>query len=373
MINFYCPINYLGYGIHSYNLMKELDKKGIDLALYPPNNRTDFTDALVEKWINNQHKFNKEDNAIMLYHEQFMNRFYGKIRIGYPVFELLPTKEDLEKMKCVDYLFQTSTYFKNVLSQVGITNVSVVPEGYDHNKYCLTQDIVDNRNKIYNERGIIFSHVGKYEDRKSSKEILEVFTYALKDEAIKCSLIVNMVNPFFQDWLITIKNLLINLGYQLIKENEVIQTYALSNLVIIVIKQKFQDIREIYNNSHFGIYLSKAEGWGLPLIESIASGLPCVTTNWTGQSEYLQSYPKELIVSSGKECIANDGIWFLGDKGTWVEPDLSSAKFILRNICRNSEYYMKLSSICRQSVEKFTWENSANVFIEEYSKISTRL
>ena len=369
MLSFYCPINSTGYGVHSYNLLKEVDKLGIELALYPVNNQTEYTNPLIDKWLENRNKFSKGDIGVMIYHEGFMNRFYGSKRIGFPVFEIGLLQKDIEMLKTLDYIFQTSHYFKDYLISLGFQNVYVVPEGYDPNIFKFDLVEISKKEKTLSEKGIVFSHVGKFEERKSSADILKVFTYALVDLGINCSLIVSMINPFLlNNGFDIIKNNLIDLGYSIEKDEEGAIRFVREKLRVVVMKYKIRDIRELYNISHFGIYPSKAEGWNLPLIESIASGVPCITTDWTGQSEYLKNYPKELIIEKGQEVVANDGIWFKGDRGKWICPNLISFKEILRNVVNNPIKYLNLASTCYNSVKEFTWANSARIFKEFLEK-----
>lgn len=359
MVNFYAPINSLGYGVHTYNFMRALDKSGMNLALFPMSNNMEFSDLLIEKWLNNAKAFSKDDLGVMIFHEQYMNKFYGRKRIGFPVFELDLLKEDIEKLKTLDVILQTSTYFKDYLNSLGFNNVYVVPEGYSAN---ISKTNFEDKKELLKSRGVVFSHVGKFESRKSSLDILRVFTYALQDIGKNCILIAHMINIFEPNWLNIIKSCLETMAYRVDLETESMISFRNRNLNIIVPKGRLHDISEVYDQSHFGIYLSKAEGWNLPLIESIASGLPCITTNWTGQSEYLKNYPIELIVNKGNSVVANDGRWFFGNRGNWTEPDLSHTKEILKRVASMPEKYLELRQDCFNAIKDFTWDNSAKVF-----------
>lgn len=364
MINFYTVVNNLGYGVHAYNFMRALDSLEVEIALFPINFKTDFVNLLVHKWLKNQEKFSREDSSIMLFHENYMNRFSGKLRIGFPVFETGVTEMNLALLKSLDYILQPSDWGKQYLESKGCKNVFVIPEGYDEELYNNSSAINNIKSKSLEGDKVIFSHIGKYEERKSSNDIFKVFTYALEGIDRKFILIANMYNQFDKDWLVKINKDLLGLEYNLFKADDTTAFYCRSNLTVIIPKAKIRDISDIYKQSHFGLYLSKAEGWNLPLIESIASGIPCVTTNYSGQSEYLKDYPKELLITTGVEEIANDSVWFFGDKGNWKKPDLSSAKELIKDIGENPSKYLDFRDACVNSVKQFTWKNSALKFKE---------
>ena len=359
MINFYAPINNLGYGVHSYNLMRALEEEGVDVCLFPIHGNINQPDAYTSKWASNQSKYTVNDTSIMIFHETEMNRFCGKTRIGFPVFETGVRDVDLPLLSSLDYIFQPSTYGKAYLEKKGFNNVHVVPEGYNPKIFNMNAFSFTEKENMLDKYGLIFSHIGKLEERKSSLDILTTFTQALEGEKIKCRLVAHMYNIFIPNWLDVVEKSLMDLGYNLTYKDQYNLKYSKSNLTVLVPKMGLKNIADFYMQSHFGIYASKAEGFGLPLIESLACGLPCVTTNWSGQSDYLSNYPKELLISRGVEEVANDKVWFHGDKGTWIKPDLSSLKNILINIAKDPIKHLNLYKQCNDCVKDFTWKNSA--------------
>ena len=52
-----------------------------------------------------------------------------------------------------------------------------------------------------------------------------------------------------------------------------------------------ESLAPLYAVADCGIFPSRAEGWGLPIFECLASGVPVIAGSWTGQSEYLKDYP----------------------------------------------------------------------------------
>ena len=115
----------------------------------------------------------------------------------------------------------------------------------------------------------------------------------------------------------------------------------------------------LYHDCDFGLYASSGEAWNLSALESIACGLPTITTDFAGQSEYLAKYPKELIVSTGTKKLANDGLFFKGDSGCWIEPDYDDLFAVIGYVLRNAEkIYESTREKCVKAVSEFTWTNA---------------
>ena len=54
------------------------------------------------------------------------------------------------------------------------------------------------------------------------------------------------------------------------------------------------------------IFPTRAEGWGLPLIEAIASGSPVITNFYSGQTEYLQHIKDQIKMLDYSVSLINE-------------------------------------------------------------------
>jgi glycosyltransferase involved in cell wall biosynthesis len=86
------------------------------------------------------------------------------------------------------------------------------------------------------------------------------------------------------------------------------------------------------------ISLTHGEGFGLPLLEAAACGLPVLATNWSAHTEFLNlgSWSK---VHGRIEPVPQskiDDIIFVKD-ANWANPDVASASHALKNFVENNE------------------------------------
>lgn len=103
------------------------------------------------------------------------------------------------------------------------------------------------------------------------------------------------------------------------------------------------ELAAYYKNAIAFIFPSQYEGFGIPVVESMACGCPVVLTN----------------ASSFPEVAAQAGVFF--------EPnDAESLVKALQNITFNQEYRSKILSLTAAQIENFSWKKTASAFLKIY-------
>lgn len=350
MLNFFAPINNLGYGVFSHGLIKAYDRYvSQDIALFPVP-QADFMDDSIQRWMANGTRFSKSDPSIMIFQAPWLNRFVGKPMIGFPIFELdIVPDYDLSILKGLDVALQPSEWGKKVLLDHGVRQVHVVPGGYDPEVF---QPRIAQEQKLarIQQNGVTFVHVGKFEVRKSSEEILHCFVRAAKTCNDKVNLVFHVCNPFDSQWFQKVEKIL--------KDYDFTQagTQFSHGLIRVIVPQgRFaSDPSKLYETADFGIWASKAEGWNLPLLECLACGTPCLTTDNTAQADFIRKgiYPSELVLKSRQKEPTRLG-------GMFWPLDHEELIFKIKTLIQDPEKNLPLSEKCFESVKPFTWENAA--------------
>ena len=65
-----------------------------------------------------------------------------------------------------------------------------------------------------------------------------------------------------------------------------------------------ENLSWLYDNALFSVVPSFCEGWGMPIAESVARGVPCVCSNTTSMIEVAEGYVTHFTPSSTDECLA---------------------------------------------------------------------
>jgi glycosyltransferase involved in cell wall biosynthesis len=95
------------------------------------------------------------------------------------------------------------------------------------------------------------------------------------------------------------------------KLNQLINHYSLSTQVILLGKQDEEKVREAYTSAHFFVLSSVSEGFGLVLIEAIASGIPVIAPKLRGIPEIVTDNINGLLFTPGDAADLAEKILFL--------------------------------------------------------------
>ena len=363
MLNIYSPISSLGYGVHGINMIKAFINNNIEINLTPIGQT--FLDSYYNKYmqvaINN--KFDKNKPSIQIYHSSYANQFTGSPMISFCVFEttkLLP-QEEYHLKNTVDMIFTTTEEHKKIIENHGITKpIYVIHEGVDSDLYN-----TEPCTKYIDTDKFTFITAGKHEERKNTDLIISSFIKVMQYK--KCALIAHTFDPFYQGKGLPWTDLNIeSLGLKGVEENNTYLKYSNGFCDIYFTKPRISvtSMRSLYRSANVGIYYSRAEGWNLSLIESMACGIPCIASNVIGHKEYLKNSPQiqqELIVEPIGMEIANDNKWFKGDRGEWAKMSKKHLYEAIEDIYDNSSKYITPNrDLSLYYHNNFNWDQPIN-------------
>lgn len=370
--NLYGPINPLGYGIFTRGLIKGLKELGnIDYHLNiigQPQIENQEEAHLIQHLASRE--WNRKLPSVAIWHEFDLSKFSGSKLIAFPLFEttgFFPiAKNYLSQM---DGVMVASNWAKEVIHEnVGKDlPVVVVPGGAN-----LVKTPTVYATKKY--EGFTFLHVGKFESRKSTVELIRAYLLAFANTKVQTRLICHCFNPFDQNFQSNMSNLMSSLGLRLIQAATQTSLVGINGACIVEIpigRINDEQLSQLYKAAHVGVFPSKGEGWNLPLMEAIQSGLPCIATYHSAHTEYLTpefGYPQDLLMKNLVLQPAIDNVFFKGDRGNW-------ATFSVNDLAEKLKYsfdaYPEILARFDSSKisDTFNWSNSASKFLEGLTSI----
>jgi glycosyltransferase involved in cell wall biosynthesis len=350
-INITCPINQLGYGIASLNIVKSLINRGHNVALFPIGMGEVPADEahIVEKAIERNGFYDKYGHSVRIWHQHDMAMHVGKgLRCGFPIFELDRfTDKEKHQLSCLDRIFVPSGWAAKVVNhQIPDVPVIIVPLGVDrtifHENLTVVRSYIDHT---------VFFNCGKWEKRKGHDVLIEAFNKAFTEDD-KVRLIMHCHNPFLSaaensDW--ELKYTKSKLG----KAGKVfVKTLRCSSQ---------QEVAMYMNTVDCGVFPSRAEGWNLEIPEMMSMGKPVIATEYSGHTEYCTA-DNSFLIKVDKLELANDGKWFK-EEGQWAKfghNQMEQLIYHLRQVHKNQRergIMFNLAGI--NTAKSLSWNNTA--------------
>jgi len=103
----------------------------------------------------------------------------------------------------------------------------------------------------------------------------------------------------------------------------------------------------LYRSADVLLSLHRAEGFGLPMLEAMAHGVPVIATGWSGNCEFMNP-ANSILVPHQLIAVQDPAAIYSGS--TWADPDLEAAAQELRRLAGSPELYDSLAAAAHTSV-----------------------
>jgi glycosyltransferase involved in cell wall biosynthesis len=123
-----------------------------------------------------------------------------------------------------------------------------------------------------------------------------------------------------------------------------------------------EEIAKIINNCDCGLFPSRAEGWNMELLESMACGKPVITTNYSAHTEYCTNKNSYLVEIDDLET-ADDGKFFFG-RGEWAEIEYDQEEQIIEYM-RSCYINKPFNSEGVSTAQEFNWFNTVEKLLSK--------
>ena len=257
--------------------------------------------------------------------------------------------EYISYLKRSHLIWVPSQWAKTVLISHGLDgdHIHIVHEGVNpdiYHPYCRPQSTTSNSFRFF--------MCGKKETRKGFEELLAGFKIAFGGDK---TTELHLKADYF--W--------VGQTQSDAKQEELsrqIDRLGLTNVVPVSGALSTSDMALLYNSYDAMIFPSRAEGWGLPLIEAIACGLPVISTFYSGHGEYLNAIEGQFVRLDHQlqpiSCPEYLQHWRAGGQWAVVSPEEIASKlvFLKENYNSFQQHAMMASQTIR---DHFSWRHAA--------------
>jgi len=273
----------------------------------------------------------------------------GKYTIGYTMFEAdrLPP-EWMPYFDAVDEVWVPSTYCKRSFERSGVKKpIHVMHLGVDTNRFNPRVKPV----RVLNKRTFCFlTVISGNPDRKGLDVLVKAYTNEFSADEDVCLIIkfIEQASPF-RDWVLPMIN------RSVMKDSNVPKVLYIKDVVPI------ERMPRLYRVADCLVAPSRAEGFNLPVIEAMASGVPVVVTAHGGHMDFLNDKNAFLIkVEKLVPTYAPRVRWYDHRIMKWVEPDVGHLQELMRHVYENPDVaMMRAARALRDVRRKWTWGHVA--------------
>ena len=347
-----------GYAISSRNILQALDAEGVD-ARYQyvygkntpcPAEEPEITDDYTIQVIKSR---SFKDHTIQTVYAQgdVFQKNTGKYKIGFTMLEVtgLPTQW-VKQANCMQEIWVPSQFNLETFKTSGVkVPIHVIPLGTDPAFFNPQIKSFKTHKKF------TFLSVFEWTERKAPEKLIKIFAeeFRRKEDVLLLCKIIN--NDRSIDVVREVENMhLPNDHAEIIfLYNQVIPNYQLGSL---------------YTSADCFVLPTRGEGFGLPIMEAMACGLPVIATNWSAQTDFMNdkiAYPirvKQLIDAKAK-CPHYAGF-------QWADPEEEHLRYLLRYIYEHqAEAQQKGLAASKEILEKWTWQKTVRKIIGRLDEI----
>ncbi|HWP93463.1 MAG TPA: glycosyltransferase family 4 protein [Thermodesulfobacteriota bacterium] len=256
----------------------------------------------------------------------------------------------------MDSIIVPSTFAKHIFYKAGVHRpIYVVPHGIDLEFFRP----VPERTPLPGGKGFNFLAISTSVERKNMRQLVRAFLEEFrKDEDVALFIFLrpefrttqNNVALEFEDW-----------------EKRYYRKSAPIFLSTDSVRQ--ETLRDFYANADAYVMPSN-EGFGLTLLEAMASGTPAVGLKYGGVLDFLNE-ANGYLVPTGRGFVSKDRdvISYTGDR--FYEPDIKKLRAVMRHIFENPKEARERGRQGRRDCERYyTWDHTAreiaNILEETY-------
>jgi tetratricopeptide (TPR) repeat protein len=300
--------------------------------------------------------------AICQIHQLDMLSSCSGVKIGYVVWESTSIPEEwMASFSYTDIVWTPSQWFKKILINHGIDShsIQVIPEGINGRIFTTEGSRLQFLKDI---NAYKFLYVGKVEERKATPEMIVTFDYAFKDNPDVRLIVAGQTNTKALDFNKCIQDLGLRHPEKIIR----VGPFARSS-----------ELAALYRSCDAFVMPTRAEGWGLPIIEAMACGLPVIVTGYSGLTEFATNENAYLIDFTMTDILKPFG-WQVycksSDYGQWAEPDFFHLSDMMQYVWKHQEEAKERGQKASYDIHsQWTWDHAAKKAIKALKDLSEYL
>ena len=337
----------IGYAVQSRRLMAALHFAGLRLGYRNAYRESDppTGDVLLEDI--RRRPVTSTTAQVAFCQADAFPRVNGRLKVGWSMLEVTGLPDEwVEGCNAMDEVWVPASFNVESFRSSGVrVPVRVMPLGVDAAYF--NPDITGYRASSR----FTFLSVFEWGERKAPEVLLEAFAREFK-EAEDVMLLLSVVN---RDPSVDVRAEVARMDLPACPP------------VVLMVNPGFAGYQmgALYRSADCFVLPTRGEGWGMPVLEAMACGLPTIATAWSGPADFLHEgvgYPLDVksLVPAEARCPYYAGF-------EWAQPDVEHLRFLMRQVFTAPEAARQKGLAAASEVAAHhTWDHVA-------ARVKTRL
>ena len=331
------------------NPKEEDSKKGVYMATVSQQKKDGYSNAslalmreLKELGVNISTAHRDQKIALLFHNPYSILSIESPFKIIYTMFESDKIPDDWhDYLEAADLIIVPSKWCQSVFEKAGFKPM-VIPLGYDDKLF----KPLKRHKKAEKHEPFVFLHYNAFNIRKGFTEVFQAFTEEFdKIEPVKMIFKTVLEHPPLQ-----------------------IRKEMYPNIEVIAGQSSDEELLKTLGRSDCFVFPSRGEGFGLPPLEAMATGIPAIVPNAHGITEYFNTnYMYEVKVEG--TCPALYSRYKGVDVGKMVVCSVKDLKRQMRWVYEHQAEVLNLGKKAQTYAKKWTYVQTASKLkevIDEY-------
>lgn len=265
-----------------------------------------------------------------------------------------------------DFYFPSSNFSAEVfaVNDVPPEKTFVIPHGVDTKTFNPNiPPVILNTNKKFKFVAVVAPHY-----RKNIELLLEAFCEAFTSQDDVCLVLKSKVYKHSDGMYDPTKNPKGRKGFEIVLGDTFKQLYdkhGKNMPEIVLLNSHVDNVSSIYNACHCHITTTGAEGFGMPMLESMACGLMNIAPNYSGQLDFMNADNSLLIDTSIRFAKPLEQYWTFNPRSKIGQPSKQHTIELMRKAVKEYDSLMaKFKPNMEKIVEEYSWTNATKLIID---------